>query len=113
MTDDSKSLNGGSHEDDFDVNDLARRIERLTNRYGARKDLNDLADMITNMHRTLVQSFAGGFILRFVKKMADNYREGKYDDRDKKTAVLCDEMWNAIEDKYNLGDGEEICLPMI
>ena len=113
MTDDCKSLNGDSHENYFDVDDLALRIERFTNRYGARKDLNDLAVKMTQMHRTIVQSFTGGFILAFVKKMAENYRNGKYDDRDKMSAHLCDDMWYAIEDKYNLGDGEEICLPMI
>lgn len=100
-------------EERYDAKDLSLRMERFANRFGVHEDLKRLAIMMTEMHRTLVQSFTSGFILQFVKKMAENCRGDKFDDRDKLAAKVCEEMWTSVEDKYGLNEGEDIRLPMV
>lgn len=100
-------------EEDYDADQLALRMERFTNRFGVNEDLKRLAFAVVGWHRTLVQSFTSGFILQLVKKMAENYREKRFDGRDELACAVCDAMWSAVEKKYELGQGEDVSLPMI
>lgn len=95
------------------VEKIASELEDLTNDYGCHESLEAIANKMASMHKTLVQSFASGFILPFVKKMAEDYRCGKFDDRNRAAAMICEEMWTSVEDKYGLNQGEEIRLPCI
>ncbi len=97
----------------YDVQNLADRIETFTNRFGVAGELKQLAINMTGRHRTLVQSFTSGFVLQFIKKMAENFRADRFDDRNKQAANVCDDMWKVVEGKYGLKEGEDISLPMI
>ena len=100
-------------EEEYDAMKLAVRIEHFSNRFGVHEELKRLASILTVMHPTLVQSFTSGFILSFVKKMAENCRCDKFDGRDKAACVVCEAMWNAVEDKYDLDWRDDLKLPMI
>ena len=97
----------------YDADNLALRLERFSNRFGVHEDLKRLAVKMTEIHRTLVQSFTSGFVLQFIKKMAENRRADRFDDRDAQAVNVCDEMWKAVEEKYGLNEGEDIRLAMI
>ena len=97
----------------YDAEKLSLRIERFSNRFGVHEDLKRLALLVAGMHRTLVQSFTSGFVLQFVKKMAENRRSDRFDDRDAQAVKVCDEMWTAVEKEYSLSEGEDIKLAMI
>ena len=68
-------------------------LESLTNRFGCRQDLEDLAMKMASMHRTLVQSFTGGFIIPFVRELARMKRAERFDGRN---AAACESVAAAL-----------------
>lgn len=95
------------------VKSVADDLEKLTNTFGCRDNLMPLADAMTAMHRTLVQSFVGGFVIPLVRNMAMLFRNGRYDARNKATAEACDAMYVALESKYSLAEDDELGFPCI
>lgn len=95
------------------VDSAATVLEEMTNVYGCRKSLGDLAFRMTRMHRTLVQSFTGGFIIPFVREMAKLYRAERFDDRDRAACEACLAMTEAIEKKYDVKEDDGMEFPLI
>lgn len=88
-------------------------LEKMTNVFGSRADLETLAVKMTRLHRTLVQSFTSGFVVPFVREMARMRREERYDLRDKAACDACLAMAEALEKKYDVGESDDIGLPLI
>ena len=100
--------------DKVDKVEQAREIlESLTNRFGCRQDLEDLAMKMTSMHRTLVQSFTGGFIIPFVRELARMKRAERFDGRNAAACEACLCMCEAIEKKYEVKEGDPMGFAMI
>ncbi len=88
-------------------------LESLTNRFGCRQDLEDLAMKMASMHRTLVQSFTGGFIIPFVRELARMKRAERFDARNAAACEACLCMCEAIERKYDVKEGDELSFACI
>lgn len=86
----------------------ARDLEDMTNSFSCREPLGDLANRMTTMHRTLVQSFAGGFVIPFVRELAKMHRCGFTDPRDQAAGEACVAMCEALERKYDVKEDEEL-----
>ena len=100
--------------DKVDNVDHARKIlESLTNRFGCEKDLEDLAMKMAYMHRTLVQSFTGGFIIPFVRELARMKRAGRFDGRNEAACKACLIMCDALEKEYGIGEGDDLAFLMV
>lgn len=95
------------------VAEAASILENMTNVYGCHDSLASLANRMATMHKTLVQSFTSGFVIPFVRELAKMHRVGCEDDRNKAAAEACDEMCKALELKYDIGEADEIRLPLI
>ena len=100
--------------DKVDKVEQAREVlESLTNRFGCRQDLEDLAMKMTSMHRTLVQSFTGGFIIPFVRELARMKRADRFDGRNASACEACLAMCEALEKKYDIKEGDPMGFAMI
>lgn len=86
------------------VNETALELERMVNVMGSGETLAALAEKMTYMHRTLVQSFTSAFVIAFVRKMAENYKNGYYDGRDEAACKACAAMWDALLKQFNLDE---------
>jgi len=95
------------------VDDARMRLEALTNRFGCREDLEQLAMKMAAMHRTLVQSFTGGFIIPFVRELARMKRAERFDARNAAACEACLCMCEAIEKKYDIKEGDPMGFAMI
>lgn len=95
------------------VDDARMRLEDLTNRFGCRKDLERLAISMASMHRTLVQSFTGGFVVPFVRELARMKRAERFDARNEEACKACLCMCEAIEKKYDVKEGDPLGFAMI
>ena len=95
------------------VEEAREKLESMTNVFGCRENLEQLAYKMASMHRTLIQSFASGFVVPFVYALAKMKRDGRFDDRDKAACEACDEMWSAIEKKYDIKEADDFRLPCI
>jgi hypothetical protein len=102
------------HEEEVDrVEDAMERLEALTNRFGCRKDLKRLALNMSATHRTLVQSFTGGFIIPFVRELARMKRAGRFDARNECACRACLIMCEALEKEFGICEGDELAFPMV
>lgn len=94
------------HEEKVDkvdkVDEARMNLEALTNRYGSRQDLERLAMSMAAMHRTLVQSFADGFVIPFVRELARMKRAGRFDGRNEAACKACLLMCDALETKATI-----------
>lgn len=100
--------------DDIDKVDEARmKLESLTNRYGSERDLERLAISMAAMHRTLVQSFTGGFVIPFVRELARMKRAERFDARNEESCNACLCMCEALEEKYDIKEGDPLGFMMI
>lgn len=100
--------------DKVDKIEQAREVlESLTNRFGCRQDLEDLAMKMTSMHRTLVQSFTGGFIIPFVRELARMKRADRFDGRNASACEACLAMCEALEKKYDIKEGDPMGFAMV
>lgn len=88
-------------------------LEELTNVYGCRKNLEEIANRMAHMHRTLVQSFAGGFVIPFVRELARMKRAERFDGRNAAACDACLCMCEALEAKYDIGEADELSFPCI
>lgn len=88
-------------------------LEDMTNVYGCRADLEALATKMACMHRTLVQSFAGGFVIPFVRELARMKRNDRFDARDEAACEACLAMCEALEAKYDIGELDDLSFPCI
>jgi len=88
-------------------------LEDMTNVYGSRHGLGLLANKMASMHRTLVQSFTGGFVIPFVRELARMKRDGRFDVRDNAACEACLAMAEALESKYDIGELDELSFPCI
>lgn len=100
-------------EEQYDAKDLSLRMERFANRFGVREDLKRLAIMMTEMHRTLVQSFTGGFVIPFVRELARMRRANCFDKRNETACKVCLLMCEALEKEYGICEGDELVFPMV
>lgn len=90
------------------VETAAELLERSVNVMGDGEDMEWLVGKMANMHRTLVQSFAGKFIIPYVRKLALFYKEGYYDLRNEQVCKACFLMWEAFKKEYNWTDDDPI-----
>lgn len=88
-------------------------LESLTNRFGCRQDLEQLAMKMAAMHRTLVQSFTGGFVIPFVRELARMKRAGRFDARNEGACSACLIMCEALEKEYGICEGDEFAFPLV
>lgn len=95
------------------VAEAASILEEITNVYGCYHSLEALANKMASMHRTLVQSFTGGFVVPFIREMARKFRVERFDERNRDSAEACDEMAKALETKYDIGEMDELRFPCI
>lgn len=103
-----------NEKEDVDKVDEAReKLESLTNRFGSHGDLERLALKMASMHRTLVQSFAGGFVIPFVRELARMKRAGRFDARNEAACKACLIMCDALEKEYGIGEGEDLSFLMV
>ena len=100
--------------DNVDKVDQASEIlKSLTNRFGCEKDLEDLAMNMASMHRTLVQSFTGGFIIPFVRELARMKRVESFDARNESACKACLIMCEALEKEYGIGEGDDFAFLIV
>lgn len=95
------------------VEKISSELEELTNVYGCHHSLETLANKMSSMHRTLVQSFTSGFVIPFIREMARKFRGERFDERNRASAEACDEMAKALEAKYDIGEMDELRFPCI
>ena len=95
------------------VDQASEILKSLTNRFGCEKDLEDLAMKMAYMHRTLVQSFTGGFVIPFVRELARMKRAGRFDGRNEAACKACLIMCDALEKEYGIGEGEDFSFLMV
>lgn len=88
-------------------------LERITNDFGCRKPLGQIAFNMTREHSTLVQSFTGAFVIPFVREMAHMYRSGRFDGRNEAACEACAAMCEAIEKKYGVGPDDPLTFACI
>lgn len=88
-------------------------LESLTNRFGSRADLESLAIRMATMHRTLVQSFTGGFVIPFMRELARMKRAGRFDARNEGACRACLIMCEALEKEYGICEGDEFAFPLV
>lgn len=106
------------HEHDYldrsrDVDLMVSRLERFTNSLGVRNRLVEMAEKMTCLHRTLVQSFTGGFVIPFVRSLAKKYRVGYTDGRDAAAGEACVAMCEALESKYGIKEDDDFAFPIV
>ena len=105
------------HEEEVDkvdkVDDARKMLEYLTNQFGCQEDLESLALKMSTMHRTLVQSFTGGFIIPFIRELARMKRAEWFDARNEEACNACLCMYEALEAKYNIKEGDSLGFSMI
>ena len=105
------------HEEEVDkvdkVDEARDKLERLTNQFGGENDLERLALKMASMHRTLVQSFAGGFVIPFVRELARMKRAGRFDARNESACKACLIMCDALEKEYGIGEGDDLAFLMV
>lgn len=88
-------------------------LNSLTNMFGCEKNLEELAMKMASMHRTLVQSFTGGFIIPFVRELARMKRIERFDARNESACKACLIMCEALEKEYGICSGEKLAFPMV
>ena len=86
------------------IENLARGLEDIINVMGNSEATEGLVNNLLFMHRTLVQSFTSKVIIRYVQRMAENYRNGWYDGRDMAACKACSVMWDALIKAYDLDE---------
>ena len=99
--------------DNEKIDSACEILEELTNVYGCRKNLEEIANRMSHMHRTLVQSFTGGFVIPFVRELAHMKRNDRFDGRNQAACEACLAMCEAIEAKYDIGEADELSFPCI
>lgn len=90
------------------VETAAELLERSVNVMGDGEDMEWLVSKMGNIHRTLVQSFAGKFVIPYVRKLAIYYKEGYYDARNEGVCKACAVMWDAFKKEYNWTDEDDV-----
>lgn len=100
-------------KESYSVDALARRLEHFSNRYGVRIALGELVDHCMRWHPTTMQSFAGGFIIPYVRALAAKQRKDACDGRNEAAGKACCFMAQGLEDGYGLGEEEPLYLPMV
>jgi hypothetical protein len=88
-------------------------LERAVNVLGNGEDMRYIAEQMSLMHRTLVQSFTRGVVIPFIKRLADFHCAGYCDARDEAACKACEVMWEALKKEYGLEGNEEPYLPLI
>lgn len=92
----------------------AAALERTVNSFDFSDNAEFIVDQMLYMHRTLNQSFTGGIILPFVRKMAKMYDSGSYDPRNEAACKACRVMWDALKAAYGIeDDSADFRMPMI
>lgn len=95
------------------VDQASEILKSLTNRFGCEKNLEGLAMKMSSMHRTLVQSFTGGFIIPFVRELARMKRGERFDARNESACKACLIMCEALEKEYGIGEGDDFAFLMV
>lgn len=75
-------------------------LESAINCMGNNEDMDYIVERMTRLHRTLVQSFTGKFVLQYVRRLALEYKDGNFDLRNKAACEACYVMWDAFCKKY-------------
>ena len=77
-----------------------QNLESAINCMGNNEDMDYIVEHMTRLHRTLVQSFTGKFVLQYVRQLALDYANGNYDLRNESACKICHGMWNAFCKEY-------------
>ena len=91
----------------------AKALEEAVNIGGAEENMAYVCAAMLNLHRTLNQSFAGKMVIPFIRKMAENWENGDYDDRNREACRLCSVMWDALKAECTIDFNGEVVLPFI
>lgn len=95
---------------------IALDLERLMNSYGCTPDTEEFVGEMLNLHPTLNQVFTGKIVLRFIQRMAENYRKERYDGRNELSCRICNLLWEALKNNEygcEFRDNTHPTLPMI
>lgn len=79
---------------------MANELSFYCNSFDSKK-LDHLVECMSNQHRTIQQTFTK-FVFKWIRKCAENYRNGKYDGRNELACALCDEIEKQFGDRFNL-----------
>lgn len=97
-----------------EIEKLGDDLNRAVNCFGSGEGMRTLANKMIYTHPTLNQSFTGGFVLNFVRTMANRHKSGNYDLRNKSACEMCGAMWEGLKEKFPyLKDDENTALPLI
>ena len=95
---------------------VALDLERLMNSFSCTPDTEEFVGEMLNLHRTLNQVFTGKIVLRFIQRMAENYRKERYDGRNELSCKICNLLWEALKNNeygYEFRNDTLPNLPMI
>ena len=95
------------------VDDARKVLEYLTNQFGCQEDLGSLALKMSTIHRTLVQSFTGGFVIPFIRELDRMKRSESFDARNEEACNACLCMYEALEKEYGIGEGDDLSFLMV
>lgn len=96
-----------------EIEKLGADLTHAVNCFGNGESMRALANMMICTHPTLNQSFTGGFVLNFIRVMANKFKDANYDGRNKYACEACAVMWEALKVKYGYEDTDKISLPLI
>ena len=80
--------------------EIGQEITHCFNFLNTEEDACDLVNVLINEHRTIQQKITGDVIIRFVKSMSKNFRDGNYDARNEYACLMCNIMWKALKNKF-------------
>jgi hypothetical protein len=80
--------------------EIGLEISKMINNFNCTEDVCDMLSVLLNEHRTLQQRFCGKFVMNYIRKMALNYKNEIYDDRNECAVKCCNVMWEALKAEY-------------
>ena len=96
-----------------EIEKLGNDLIHAVNCFGSGETMRALANKMIYTHPTLNQAFTGGFVLNFVREMANKCKNESYDGRNKYACEACAVMWDALKAKYGYNGSDNISLPLI
>ena len=91
----------------------AKAIVEAVNMGGSAENMAHVCAAMLNTHPTLNQMLTGTLVIPFIRKMAANWENGDYDERNKEACRLCSIMWDSLQDACMTNCNGEVVLPFI
>lgn len=92
----------------------AKMMESAINVMGNQESTKYFVSEMSNMHRTLQQSYTGDIVIPFIRTLAKRYKDGFYDARNEAACKACSVMWEAYAKAFEITDDSiRVGLPMI